>query len=151
MVQSDVLSRREDWGKGLENDNKDLTLLPETMFIKAIDIGMQTLLAQALMKDKLMADAIKALKTNGTPPIKSNLLDWEFTNSLLFFKKRCYVPPNEEQRKQKIEKYKTELKKKDCKSKIKCFSCRKLGYIYRDCYKKLCKRGGQTTRKKLKG
>lgn len=35
MVQSDALSRCEDWGKGLENDNKDLTLLPETMFIKA--------------------------------------------------------------------------------------------------------------------
>ena len=94
MVQSDALSRREDWGKGLENDNEDLTLLPETMFIKAIDVGMQTLLAQALMKDKLMADAIKALKTNGTPPIKSDLSDWEFTDGLLFFKKRCYVPPN---------------------------------------------------------
>ena len=50
----------------------------------------------------------------------------------------------------KIEEYKTELKKDDDKSKIKCFSYGKLGYIYKDCCKRLCKRGGKLESKSSK-
>jgi len=35
MIVADALSRRADWSKGVENDNEDVTALPEELFIKA--------------------------------------------------------------------------------------------------------------------
>ena len=69
-----------------------MTLLPDFLFVKAINIEMHDLVATNLMKDDIIKDAIEALKSKGTPPIKSALSDWKIENGLLFFKDRCYVP-----------------------------------------------------------
>jgi hypothetical protein len=45
------------------------------------------------------------LKQTGTPPIKSNLSDWKFEEGLLFFKNRCYVPPDADLRQQIVKRY----------------------------------------------
>jgi hypothetical protein len=69
-----------------------MTLLPNELFVKAIDVEMHDLIASHLMKDDIVKDAIQALKSQGTPPIKSALEDWKIEEGLLFFKNRCYVP-----------------------------------------------------------
>ena len=74
MVQSDVISRRSDLCPDNKTDNSDMTLLPENLFVKAIDIEMHDLVAANLMKDDIVKDVIEALKSNGTPPIKSRSL-----------------------------------------------------------------------------
>ena len=70
---------------------------------------MHDLFTEQIMQDDIVRDAILALKTQGTPPIKSSLLDWKVENGLLFFKDRCYVPNNEELRRQLVEKYHNSL------------------------------------------
>ena len=59
MVQSDVLSHRQDFVTKEDSDNKNLTLLPESMFIRTIDTELQDLFTESLMGDDLIADAIK--------------------------------------------------------------------------------------------
>jgi hypothetical protein len=92
MVQSDTLSRRPDLCPDDDTDNEDMTLLPDKLFVKAIDVEMHDLIAAHLMKDNIVKDAIQVLKSQGTPPIKLALEDRKFKEGLLFFKNRCYVP-----------------------------------------------------------
>ena len=92
MVQSDALSRHSDLCPDDKTDNMDITLLPNSLFVQTIDTEMHNLIATNLMKDNIIKDAIEALKSNGTRPIKSALSDWKIDNGLLFFKDRCYVP-----------------------------------------------------------
>jgi hypothetical protein len=94
MVQSDALSRREEGSPSEDTDNKNLTMLPDELFVKTIDVETHNLLVTALMKDELVTDAVAALKNGGVLPIKSSLSDWRIEDGLLFFKERCYVPPN---------------------------------------------------------
>jgi hypothetical protein len=95
MVQSDALSRRADLHPDEDNDNENMTLLPDELFMKVIDTETHSLLVTALMKDDLVKSAIEALKTGGIPPIKSALTDWKLEDGLLFFLGRCYVLPDE--------------------------------------------------------
>jgi hypothetical protein len=85
MVQLDALSRRVDLHPDEDNDNEDMTLLPDDLFVKTIDTETHSLLVAALMKDDLVKSAVEALKTGGIPPIKSALTDWKLDNRLLFF------------------------------------------------------------------
>jgi hypothetical protein len=85
MVQSDALSRRADLHPDEDNDNKDMMLLPDELFMKVIDTETHSLLVTTLMKDDLVKSAIEALKTGGIPLIKSVLTDWKLEDGLLFF------------------------------------------------------------------
>jgi hypothetical protein len=85
MVQLDALSRRADLHPDEDNDNKDMMLLPDALFVKTIDIETHGLLVTALMKDNFMKSAVEVLKTGGIPPIKSALTDWKLEDGLLFF------------------------------------------------------------------
>jgi hypothetical protein len=85
MVQSDALSRRADLHPDEDNDNEDMTLLPDELFMKVIDTETHSLLVAALMKDDLVKSAVEALKSGGIPPIKSVLTDWKLEDGLLFF------------------------------------------------------------------
>jgi hypothetical protein len=105
MVQSDVLSRREDHIPENDTDNEDAILLPDQLFVKFIDTSLHNLFTEQIMKDDLVKDVIKALNENGTPPIKSSLSDWKVENGLLFFNDRCYVLDNTDLRRQLVERY----------------------------------------------
>ena len=95
MVQSDALLRRADHIAEEDTNNEDKTILADKLFVKTIDTELQGALVSAIMKDDLVNDALRALKNNRTPPIKSALEDWKFEDGLLFFKDRCYVPQDE--------------------------------------------------------
>jgi hypothetical protein len=44
MVQSDALSRRADLHPDEDNDNEDMTLLPDELFMKVIDTEMHSII-----------------------------------------------------------------------------------------------------------
>ena len=64
MVISDTLLRRPDLCQE-ENDNDDLTLLPDTLFVSAVDLTLRDLLAKAGQNDSITWEALQAL--NVTP------------------------------------------------------------------------------------
>ena len=84
MVQSDALSRRPDLLKD-ETENKDVTLLPNTLFIRLIDTGLQSEIIQS-SDNSLAMEVLSALKTSSTLPFKSSLVDWCLDKGLILYK-----------------------------------------------------------------
>lgn len=106
MVQSDALSRREDHIPEEDNDNEDRTLLPDTVFLQVIDANLRTQIATSVIKDEIVKDTVQVLKTQGPFPMKSSLQDWKVDNDgLIFFRNKCYVPQDQELRKNITDKY----------------------------------------------
>src|SRR4051812_30135507 len=105
MVQSDALSRRPDHVPENDEDNENIILLPDNIFIKTIDTDLQDSLLDATLQDELFATAVTALKTKGTPPIKSSLSEWKKEDGILFFRERCYVPPGNNLRQEITKRY----------------------------------------------
>jgi Integrase zinc binding domain len=82
-----------------------MTMLPELLFINSIDIELHDLLAESIVKDNIIIDALKAIKHGGTPPMKSSIADWKIEDSLLFFRDQCYVPPDVKLQKEIVKQY----------------------------------------------
>ena len=59
MVQSDALSRRPDLCPEEDNDNEDIVMLPDELFVSLIDTNLQERIAMA---DDLNGNATEALK-----------------------------------------------------------------------------------------
>ena len=94
MVQSDALSQQPDLFPEEDLDNKNKTLLHNSLFISAINIELKDLITSSKQTDTLVMDTIQALR-NGEPlPMKSRISDWTFEEGLIFYKGRCYVPNN---------------------------------------------------------
>ena len=73
MVISDTLSHRPDLCQE-ENNNNNMTLLPDTLFVSAIDLAFKDLLATAGRNDSITADALQTLK-EGPALATSTLVD----------------------------------------------------------------------------
>ncbi|ESK85053.1 hypothetical protein Moror_15697 [Moniliophthora roreri MCA 2997] len=94
MTQSDALSRRPIHVLHEDTDNDDVIMLPDSLFINAINVDLQMRLKHALGNDDFHSSALESLMDQGIPPIKSSLSDWRFDDDLLFYKGRAYVPNN---------------------------------------------------------
>jgi len=97
MIQSDVLSRCPNYIID-ENDNDDIILLPDSLFVRIIDTDLHYSIFEATVKDTLFASALEALKMNGPFSITLKLEDWRLEDGLLFFKDRCFIPADEDLR-----------------------------------------------------
>jgi hypothetical protein len=98
MVQSDALSRRPDFYLDDDDDNVDITLLPDKLFVNLIDFDLQRRIAESDSYDSTAADAIKLLLTDGPSAAKSDLSNWTIDHvdgkPILFYHDKCYVPQN---------------------------------------------------------
>jgi len=61
-----------------------------------IDLELQDEIKSETAKDEFVAKALQAMKENSPLPIRSFLEEWKIEEGILFFKDRCYIPPNEE-------------------------------------------------------
>uniref|UniRef100_A0A0W0G1D9 Reverse transcriptase-rnase h-integrase n=1 Tax=Moniliophthora roreri TaxID=221103 RepID=A0A0W0G1D9_MONRR len=96
MMQADALSRQNNKSREEDNDNEDVILLPEWLFVKGINLELGTEIAERLGPDDFHKLALEQLLHQGMPPIKSALSDLEIRDNLLFFKDRIYVPDDTE-------------------------------------------------------
>ena len=85
-----------------DDDNDDMTMLPDSLFINLIDTKLQKRIALCNTMDK---DAIDALSTLLEEPnvTRNELEDWTLEKfngkNILFFKGKNYIPRDEELRK----------------------------------------------------
>ena len=93
MIQSNVLSCQPDYIMN-DTDNDDVIVLPDNIFIKAIDLNLQDAIQKLTKDDNLFAKALELIKHHGPAPIKSKLDEWSMTDGLLFFHGQCYIPPD---------------------------------------------------------
>ncbi|ESK90661.1 pro-pol protein [Moniliophthora roreri MCA 2997] len=92
ITQADALSRQSNEQDDINNDNEDIIVLPDRLFIKRIDLGMKEDIAERLGPDDFHKSALEQLLHQGMPPIKSALSDWKLEGDLLFFQDQVYVP-----------------------------------------------------------
>ena len=96
MVVTDALSWRADWSIGLEHDNEDVVALPESLWIRLVDMELQDAVAAAQKEDTLVWDTISKLSDPSVSP-----QHWTIETSgpdsstrLLFYNGRLYIPDN---------------------------------------------------------
>ena len=90
MGPADALSRLPD--PDTSSDNIDVTVLPNDLFIHAIDVALVDKISSSSPSDPLVVSALQNLSV-GSPLFPcSSLSDWHFSDSLLYFKNRLYIP-----------------------------------------------------------
>jgi hypothetical protein len=96
MIQSDALSHRPDFYLDDDDDNTDITLLPDDLFVSLVDLELQRRITNSDSYDSTAADAIKLLLDNGPSVAQSDLSDWTIDHvddkPILFYRDKCYVP-----------------------------------------------------------
>ena len=96
MIQSDVLSRRPDFIPDEDNDNEDITMLPDNLFINLIDLDLQKRIANCKDMDWDTTEVLMLLLEQKPATVKNDLEDWTLekvdNKNVLFFKGKNYIP-----------------------------------------------------------
>ena len=98
MVQSDALSRRPYLCPDEDNDNEDIIMLPDNMFLNLIDTNLQEKIAMSNDLDGNAVEALKLLLEQGPTTMTVGLNDWTIETqnggNILFYKGKNYIPKN---------------------------------------------------------
>ena len=96
MILSDALSRQPDFVPEEDDNNDNLTMLPDDLFINLIDVDLQKKIANCETLDKDMTNALALLLNQGPTTVKNQLNDWTVEDfdgkTILFFKGKNYIP-----------------------------------------------------------
>ena len=76
MIQSDALSWRLDYVLDEDNDNEDITMLPDNLFINLIDLDLQKHITNCKDMDRDATEALTLLLEQKPATLKNNLEDW---------------------------------------------------------------------------
>ena len=90
MGSADALSRLPDPDTSFDNVN--VTILPDDLFIRAIDAVLIDKISSSSSSDPLIVSALQNLSIGSPLFPRSSLSDWHFSDSLLYFKNRLYIP-----------------------------------------------------------
>ena len=92
MGPADALSHLTD--PDTSSDNNNVTLLPDDLFICAIDATLVNKITSSTVSDHLVLDTLKNLSV-GSPLFPcSSFANWHFSDSHLYFKNHLYIPPD---------------------------------------------------------
>ena len=98
MVQLDALSRQPDLCPEEDNDNEDIVMLPDELFVSLIDLQERIAMADNL--DGNAAEALKLLLESAPTAITTGLEDWTLEEvngrNVLFYKGKNYIPQDTE-------------------------------------------------------
>ena len=90
MGPADALSCLPD--PDTSSDNVDVTVLTDDLFICAIDSALVDKISSSSPTDPLVVSALQNLSVGSPLFPRSSLSDWHFSDSLLYFKNRLYIP-----------------------------------------------------------
>ena len=76
MIQSDTLSRRPDLCPDDDNDNEDIIMLPQDMFLNLIDTELQSRIALSDDLDGIAAESLKLLLEMAPTSMMTGFNDW---------------------------------------------------------------------------
>ena len=72
MVQSDTLSRWPDHISENDDDNENIVILPDNLFINLIDVKLTKIIESETTSDELVKNILNVISMKGIPPIKSS-------------------------------------------------------------------------------
>ena len=98
MVQSDALSQHADFILEHDNDNKDITMLLDHIFIDLINLSLQQEILTSKEWDMDATNALKTLLDKSVPEIVLNGQTWSTKNidgsPILYYNGHNYIPAN---------------------------------------------------------
>ena len=109
MIQSDALSRRPDLCPDEDNDNENIIMLPDELFLNLIDADLQEKIALSKDFDANAAEALKLLLDTAPTAMTDGLNDWNvetsFGRPILFYKGKNYIPRNNSLRREILQSF----------------------------------------------
>jgi hypothetical protein len=99
MIQSDTISRIYYQDQDRSEEEKRI-LLPDALFVRTIKPDLLTGIRDASAKDTIVQDALAALQSNGTAPMRSSLQDWKTVDGIMTYQGRIYIPPDDDLRRE---------------------------------------------------
>ena len=92
LVGPDTLSRRPDLIPKENNNNKQVTLLPKSLFINIIDASIPKKVAKSSEKDLIVLKTLQAMDEDLPTQFRSRLSDWSYDAGILSYQGRVYIP-----------------------------------------------------------
>ena len=90
LCTPDALSRQPDLIPKIDNDNKGVTLLPQSLFINLIDTDLNEKIVKSSEKDPLALNALHALKGEVPTQFRSCLSDWSYDAGILAYQGQVF-------------------------------------------------------------
>ena len=77
----------------MAEDNSEVTLLPNAMFVRIIDCTLAAHIADATTIDSFVKQTLQTLNSDIPPHLHSCLADFQHRDNLLTYQNRMYIPP----------------------------------------------------------
>ena len=94
LAGPDALSRRPDLHPD-DSDNSSTILLPESMFVNLIDTKLHEHISNLSKSNPLVLQHLQTSLEDIPAAFRSRLSDWKFTDHILTYKGRVYIPPED--------------------------------------------------------
>lgn len=121
MIQSNTLSRLHHLNQE-DNDNNDIALLPDNLFVNSQQVGETIVLSDSIFiqsldtrlaehirshtsTDDVIPKTVEDISQHGPLMMKSALEDWKFEGGITYFKNRAYVPADSDLRPEIVSRY----------------------------------------------
>ena len=92
LTRPNALSRRPDLIPKDNNDNDQITLLPESLFVNTIDLTIANKIAKSSEKDPIVLKTLQAMDKDLPTQFRSRLSDWSYDAGILSYQGRIYIP-----------------------------------------------------------
>ena len=91
LARPNALSRRPDLIPKDNNNNNQVTLLPESLFINTIDLTIADKVAKSSEKDLIVLKTLQAMGEDLPTQFRSRLSDWTYDAGILSYQGRIYI------------------------------------------------------------
>ena len=92
LAGPDALSRCPDLLPPTMPENKEVTLLPPSLFINLIDTSLSHCIQSSSTSDPLVLQALQSMDGWISPAFHSCLSDWQYTEGVLTYRGHVYIP-----------------------------------------------------------
>ena len=92
LAGPDALLRRPNLIPKENNDNEQIALLPESLFVNTIDLAIANKIAKSSEKDPVILKTLQAMDEDLPTEFRSRLSDWSYDARILSYQGRIYIP-----------------------------------------------------------
>ena len=94
LTGPNALFRRPDLLPSTTPENEGVTLLPPSLFINLINTSLSHRIQFSLSSNPLVLQALQSIDGSIPPAFCSSLSDWQYTEGILTYQGRVYIPPD---------------------------------------------------------
>ena len=105
LLAPDALSQQPNLIPKIDNDNKGVTLLPQSLFVSLIDAELSNKITKSSEKDPLVLNTLQALDGEVSTQFRSQLSDWTYEARILSYQGPVYVPDKDNLWKQLVQRF----------------------------------------------